>query len=311
MTAPVDLPEPVLPPELSGSAASPDVGRRRWGRWATLMVAVVVLAGVLVLTHPFTSSRRTTPLERLTAAESAVSTEPAFTFTLHGSELLTDGSSFQVVNDPVTISGSGTLNKTGHSAEMTYEVKVATISIKIREVLSGGFEYINFPSLTPYLPSGKTWIKVPASALGSKSSLSDFSSSPVFLKLLRAKEVTVVDAGATRVAGVPVENYRVTLDQKAVAEVGSPVAESGATIKPGSLVFEIAIGSQNTIRQIAETVVESKASTNVRVQLNFVITHYGLPVGVSVPPARLVDSLSSTQFKLLEKLAQATPPKLV
>jgi hypothetical protein len=312
MSAPVDLPEPALPAGLD-ALDSPLEGRTRskWVPGVSIVVALALIGGVLVATHALSSSARATPLERVIDAETAISHHSAFTFKLHGSELLTDGSSFQVVNNPVSISGSGALNKKSASAEMTFVVKVASLSVEIQEVLSAKTEYINFAALTPFLPSGKSWVEVPASALGSRSTLGDFSSSPELLKLLRDKEATVTATGPGRVDGTPVENYRINLDRAAAAALGGPVAESGTNAKAGSETVSIAIDPQNVIRQVNETIVQSKASSHVRIQLAFDFTRYGGPVTVTVPPAREVDSLTATQYEQLLVKAQAAPPSLV
>jgi hypothetical protein len=309
MTATSDLPEPVLPPKIDEHSTDRDRRRRRS---VVLTVATVVLVAVvaLVIDDPFTTNNHTTAVQRLINAEVADGHERALTFSLSGSELITDGNTLQVVT-PVMISGGGALDRAARREEMDYKVKVSSASLEVREVLSGKYEYIDFPTLTPYLPSGKTWVKVPAAVLGSKAALSQFSSSPVLLTVLRTKEAKVTDVGPGRVSGAPVEEYRVTLDRAGVAAIGNDVEGTGATIKPGSDVYVFAIDQAGTVRQVKESVVESKSATHVRVRLVFTVTHVSASVNVSVPRAREVDSLNAAQFKQLERTSQTAPPSLV
>jgi hypothetical protein len=315
MTTPFDPPEPVLPePFLPAKIDETGTDRdRRRRRSVVLSVTTVVLVGVIVLLidDPFTSTARMTPTQRVIAAEKAVSKQSAFTYKMSGSELETSGSSLQVGSNPAIISGSGAIDKVSGSAKVIYTVKVASSSITVREVLSAKSEYIDSPALAPYLPKGKTWVKIPATLLNSKAVLSDFSSTPALAKILKAREAKVDDAGPGSVDGTPVELYRLTFDRAATIELGGLVAEKGSSVVPGSWVYMFAIDHANAVRQIQESVVDATSTTQVHVHLTFDITRYGLPVNVSPPSEHKVDSLNAAQFKQLEQQSRSAPPSLV
>ena len=310
MSDPFDSPDPVLPSEseavVDGTTGG---GRRTWGRWVSLLVVVALIAGALLVTR-HSSPPALSATQIVTRAETASSKQTAMTFKLTGSELVTKGSSFQVVGQPISFNGQGEENKATDRGSMTLTMKVSTLSIKIREVLSHGSIYMNFAALTPYLPTGQSWVKVPASAVGTGSSLSNLESSPLLLKLLKDREAKVSDAGRGTVDGRPVDDYKVTLDAKAMASLGSPLSSAGI-IDKGGYVLTLAIDGQDVLRQLTVSVHESLATTHVAVTLAYDVTRYGPPVSVTIPPTRKVDSLNGAQFKRLELKSQTAPPSLV
>lgn len=276
----------------------------------SLAIVVVLTAVVVFVVHSTSPRKPMTPLEAVIAAELAAAKPSTMSFTLDASISTTQGSSFQVVNDSLKIFGTGAVDRANHSAAMNFTIKVSTLSVKIREVLSKKSVYVKFGALTPYLRSGKTWVQVPANVLSSKSSITSVSTSPLLLKQIREKEIKVTPGGKGTVNGVAVSFYKLKLNRAAVAALaGTPT--TGTPVVGLSIIYTLAIDNQSVIRQIQMTLRQSVSNTHVLENMTMKNIGYNQPVVIDKPLTKLIEKLNAHQYARLERRAQTAPPSLV
>jgi hypothetical protein len=298
-------------------SAEPPIQRRR-SKPSTKMVAfstalAVVIAAVLLVTLRGSSpGAPATPLKEVIGAELALSKQSTMNFNLHITELITQGSTFQVVNNPITASGTGVFDKPDHSAEMNISLKVATLKINLTEILLSKKVYLQFGALTPFLKSGKTWVQVPSSVFASNSSLTNVSAtSPILLKWLRKGEVKITSEGPSTLSGVTVRRYKLTPDKAAEAQLGGSKSSTGVVETNNGVTFMLAIDGQDVVRQLQFEERESLASVHVALTFIMDVTKFDETERIDAPAKAKIQKFNSTQFAHLEQQAQTAPPSLV
>jgi hypothetical protein len=292
--------------------ASNNPHRSVTSKWMLVTLAMVVaLVAVAFFAVRGTSPNKTlTPFAAVMAAESSAARPTSMSFGLDATVSSTKGSSFQFVSDPLSISGTGALDRAAHSAKLNLTVKVSTLSLKTSEVRSYDSVYAQFGSLTPFLRSGKTWVEVPAGVLSSKYSITRIEESTTLVPLIKKKEIKVTFDGNASVSGFAVALYRLTLDRTGVNAVGSTMGAAGVSDKNDAITYILAIDDQHIVRRIQMTLHETILDTHLLEKITMNVAHYDQSVVISKPPAKLVEKLNATQYAKLIERAQTAPPSL-
>ena len=276
----------------------------------SLATVLVLVAAVLIVVLSSSSSKALTPREAVIAAETAAAKPSTMSFALAESISTTKGNSFQVVNDPLRISGAGAIDRATHSVDMHVKIKVATLTVHLREILSKKSVFIKFGALTPYLKSGKTWVQVPSSMFASKSSVTNVGASPVILKDIRKKEIKITADGSGTVNGTKVYLYKLKPNAAATKQLAGAQA-SGVLGVRISFTYVLGIDSQHVIRQIRMAIVQSVDNTHELENLSMTILNYNQPVVIGQPSTKETEKLDASQYAKLIKSSQAAPPSLV
>lgn len=274
---------------------------------------VVVLAAVLVIVLRSASpSAPATPLKEVIGAETALSKQSTMNFNLKITELITQGSTFQIVNNPITASGTGVFDKPDHSAEMSISLKVSTLKVNLTEILVSKKVYMQFGALTPYLMSGKTWVQAPSSVFTTKSSLTNVTAtSPILLKWLKKGEVKVTSEGPSTLSGAAVRRYKLTPDKAALAQLGNTKSAAGLVETNNGVTFMLTIDSRDVIRQLQFEERQSVGSVHVATTFTMDITKYDQAEHILAPAKNKIQRFNAAQFAHLEQQAQTAPPSLV
>jgi hypothetical protein len=273
--------------------------------------ALILVAAVLVIVFNTSSTREFTPREAVVAAENTAAKPLTMSFSLAASISTTKGKSFQVVNDPIKLTGDGALDRTTHTMLMNMKIKVATLTLHAREILSKKSVFIKFSALDPYLKSGKSWVQVPSTLFASKSSIANVGTSPLILKQIRKNEITITADGSATVNGTKLSLYKLKPDAAANKQMTQGIATSGVFGERISLTYVLGIDSQHVLRQVNGTIVTSLDNTHQLETLSMTFLSYNQPVVIKLPFTKETEKLNTFQYLKLVTKAQAAPPSLV
>jgi hypothetical protein len=276
----------------------------------SLAAVLILVAAILVIVLNTSSAKVLTPREAVIAAETSAAAPSTMSFSLAASISTTKGNSFQVVNDPIKLSGDGSIDRATHSVVMNMKINVATLTVHLREILSKKTVFVKFGSLDAYLKSGKTWVQVPSTLFASKSYITNVGTSPIILKLIRKNEIGVTAEGSAVVNGNKLSLYKLKPDVAANKRL-SGLAASGLLGEHVSLTYVLGIDSQHIIRQINGTIETSLDNTHQLENLSMTILNYNQPVVIKLPPKKETEKLNASQYLKLVTKAQAAPPSLV
>lgn len=284
--------------------------RTSWKRLSSLAAVLVLVAVVLIIALRSSSPTALTPRETVIAAETAAGKPTTTSFSLAATISTTEGNSFQVVNNPIKLTGDGAINRASHSMVMNMKIKVATLTIHLREILSRQSVFVKFGALTPYLKSGKTWIQVPSTLLGSKSSVANIGTSPLILKQIRKNEIKITADGSAIVNGTKLSLYKLKPDATVTRELAG-TSGSGTISDRVSLTYVLGIDSQHILRQVNGSIVRSVGNTHQLENLSMTFLNDNQPVVIERPSTKETENLNASQYANLVKRAQAAPPSLV
>jgi hypothetical protein len=284
--------------------------RTSWIRLSSFAAVLLLVAVVLIIALSSSSPTALTPREAVIAAETAAAKPTTSSFSLAASINTTEGNSFQVVNDPLTLTGDGAIDRVTHSMVMNMKIKVATLTIHLREILSKKSVYVKFGALTPYLRSGKTWIQVPSTLIGSKSSIANIGTSPLILQQIRKKEIKITADGSALVNGTKLSLYKLRPDVALTRELAGS-SGSGTDGERFSVTYVLGIDAQHILRQVRGSIVRSVGNTHQLENLSMTFLSDNQPVVIEKPSTKETEILNASQYAKLVKRAQAAPPSLV
>jgi hypothetical protein len=195
-------------------------------------------------------------------------------------------------------SGSGEVDFTNHSLEVTLHVGGGGVSVTETAVYVDGVAYVQLPSTLP-LPQGKSWVSMDAPAdpgSGSAASIETVGGNPAaILQLLTSSGNTATALGSTTIDGQSVQGYEVTVSPATVAaEVAKLPAELrqlGSEVKNNGITADVYINGAGELVRESETTSASDAGTTIDVTSQLDLSNYGTPVSVTAPPPSEVTSL--------------------
>jgi hypothetical protein len=185
------------------------------------------------------------------------------------------------------------------SVELSANLSVSAVgkSTSVREVLTGSAIYFSVPALTG--SSGKTWVKIPLSALKGTAGASfgqlfhslqsnNFTNQTELLTV--AKNAHIV--GKQTVDGVPTTEYAGSFEASAglkalPAGFRKVLSTELRALGTSTISFHVWIDGQKHVRKIVQT--ESVDGETVNTTVN--ITDINQPVHITVPPASQTGSM--------------------
>ncbi|MBV8461869.1 MAG: hypothetical protein JO368_01145 [Acidimicrobiales bacterium] len=304
----IDLPSIDVRPRRTGPTTDlfpPGAGRRRsWRRMATLgVVGAVSIAGLVA----WGMSR---------GSGTAFSSDPVVAAVQRTVEARTADLSVRLTATsprvaPVDATGTGTVDLRQGAAQERLDFGPGSLEGQhLGEVFLGNTMYLSVPVLTALVP-GKPWVEEPA---GPQALIAPSNADPVAtLGLLGSGAGRVVDLGRARVAGVPVEAYRVTVEpgpfSRALGRSNLPapvrsVAAASMGTTPDIIVVDVDAAS-GTVRQTVADIELGVVASPVVVQVVTDFHGAGHRVVVSSPPSSQALTMAE-----LQAAARANAPSL-
>jgi hypothetical protein len=256
---------------------------------------------------------------------SAVSTEPvhtvetAYTATLNAKTAKvaftesTKSSSTSGSSESTTVTGSGLMNLSNHSFELTVNAPSGG-TVKVLE--SAGEEYIQVPPADrSQVPGNKAWEsvdlnQVDEAAVGkSFSQLSSVNSDDPTQALSNLSEVSdnVTKDGASTVDGTATTEYGATVDlTKAAAEVKSKdgakaalaLTQEARNLGTTTLPVNVWVEANGLVKQVSEEIPIPAASTGAtdgsgKAALTMTFSDFGTPAPLTPPPSTQVADITA------------------
>jgi hypothetical protein len=205
----------------------------------------------------------------------------------------------QLKGHTITITATGDFDWSRSIGHTLVSVSVpGAAAEKLNEVVAGSNEYVEFPPAIRSVLSGKAWVEVP---IGSAGSNAETENPTTLLAILEAGSSAVRRVGTARLDGVQTTIYTATIDPSQDLQHLSPQLRkleqqslsqfAGTTSVP----VELWVDGQGRVRQLVEHATltpkaESAAAAagTIRMVVTVGLSHYGLPVSVTIPPASQV-----------------------
>ena len=210
----------------------------------------------------------------------------------------------KVAGQDIKITASGAFDYAHNLGSLKMNIGLGTGGESFQEIVAKGKAYLQLPPVEQAAFGGKPWLAVP---IGSSTGLSGESPTSA-LELLQANATGVKKLGSAVVQGVATTEYQANIDPTKAMAKASPqvrkVLRQALSMFSGahSLPIQVWIDGADRIRQMKETfnltptAGSALASTGqLSVVTTVVLSNYGVPVSVTVPPADQVShqSLSS------------------
>ncbi len=255
------------------------------------------------------------------AAVSAASSSVTFSVSATQS---TSSSTTSLLSGHGSVDLSGGIGRVSASVPGLSPLLGGGASASVDVVSDGTNVYLDLPGISS-LTGGKSWVETPLSALGPLTgssadslALSALADPTKALDMLGSVGSPVTKVGIVRLNGEPTTEYRTTISVAAVASKlaqGSSSTGAGAAAKAlqqlgvPSVPLTAWVGGDGLLRQLSIRVDLSHASlagllgplgvaspshpaVGTTVEVTVGLSHYGLPVSVSVPPASEVTNLN-------------------
>ncbi len=209
------------------------------------------------------------------------------------------------------ITGSGAFDYTTHDGSFSLNVSSLASSLgtgTLNVVVAGGTAYVQLP---PSLPSvGGKWVAESSSSLSGSGNVLGGSAPgdpSELLSALQAAGAQVTNLGATQIGGTDVTEYLVNVDLSKLASVaGSGVSAQDVqsaeqALGSSTLPMHVWIDGSGRVRRLSMSFTVNPSSSGAstggpgRADIVFDITHYGVPVQVTPPPASEVIPASELQ----------------
>lgn len=277
-----------MPPVLT-----PGPPRRRRAIVLSLVgvVLIVAITGVgLAATNSKTSSAGAAAVVRRALDSTLAESSLAFTV----------NESVNVAGTSLTATGNGECDLTSAlcGVTMSYNGLLGAVG-SIQVVYSNGTAYLNLGSAASALVS-TPWISVPT---GSSNSASlGVSQNPLSgLSVLAAQGATVTNEGAVTRDGEQMTQYTVSADAAEVksliasdaAKLPSWMAVAAKSVSSGTVTETVDVDSAGRLGYLQANANETVAGSTVGITVSELVTGYGVPVNVTVPPASQVTSMTS------------------
>jgi hypothetical protein len=281
-------------------------------RPSRLIALLAVLAGATACgqaranhtTAPPASTRATTPKPGVELAASAARTSHARSARIAMRMRMTVPPS----GATLTANATGVVGFRDRSVDLGLRMAIPGGSIRMREIMVWPVIYMHSPLLTPAL-HGKQWMKLDMARLERANGVdlnaitSTGSNDPTeMLQTLENESDSLRNLGAATVRGVPTVHYRAVIDlakaaKNAPAAVRAAVQKSDARLiallGTDRMPMDVWIGQDKLVRRIAYRMSVPVAATGGTMAANLRLDFFdfGVPVHVTVPPAREVAEL--------------------
>ena len=227
--------------------------------------------------------------------------------------------SAEVTMDMTMPSAAGTIHMHGRGlfrigtpalGELHLSANVAGRSFPMDERIIGTVFYMRSPVFAQAIPAGKRWLKLDLSAMGSAgnalgSAMNNGQSDPTqTLTYLQATADSIQNLGAEDVGGVSTTHYHAVVVFKKAVELlvqrASPAqrpalrrlyaqfeSQTGITDYPA----DVWIDGQGLVRKMGFSM--PMTATGERMDMTMAMSHFGVPVHITAPPAGQVADLST------------------
>jgi hypothetical protein len=193
---------------------------------------------------------------------------------------------------PFQVTGDGVSDSATHSAQMAIDAGQYHADM----VLDGTKDvlYARVPALTSFLPSGKEWVSIDLQKAGQQAGLNVSqlfqqvgSQDPTQALQMLESVGDVQKVGTAQVGGVDTTEYSAQIDlQKVVAKYpGTGLDRYAKLLGSKTIPVEVWIGGDGLVRKVHEQ--------GSHFDLTFLLSDFGAPVTVTLPPADQVADLSS------------------
>ena len=280
-------------PEETDATHVPSGGPRRRGKFLVgASVLAIVVAGVAIGVSTSSPSANAAAIVRAALVSSVGDKTVSFTM----DEQISGAAN-------VDVSGSGACDFSSDDCNMTIGLGGQDAALgQVTAIYAGGTAYMSFSgTAASQLPTPWVSLSLNGSSLAQSGSLGTTQNPLSAIAELAKLGGQVTDDGTVNVGDSSMHEYTVALSSSAIeSQMSSEMAKmpswmskvsSSSAIKGES--FDVYINDAGQLGKIAVTTSVSAGGKDAQVTLDEVMTGYGNPVTVNIPPANEVTPLSS------------------